>query len=106
MRAASTLREFDDTVTAPLHGFSGVDDYWTRASAMPVLGGIRAPTLLLMPRNDPFLPDSSYPKDYPKAVSLETPAAGGHLGFSGGRGASKDLWLPSRIINFFAQSLG
>ena len=106
MRAATTLREFDDTVTAPLHGFKNVDDYWTRASALPVLSGISTPTLLLMPRNDPFLPDACYPQTCPTAVTLETPASGGHAGFSGGSGASKDLWLPSRIINFFAQSIG
>lgn len=106
MRAATTLREFDDTVTAPLHGFKDVNDYWTRASALPVLGGIRVPTLLLMPRNDPFLPESCYPQQCPEAVTLETPAAGGHVGFSGGKGLNKDLWLPSRIISFFAQSIG
>ena len=108
MRTATTLREFDDTVTAPLHGFAGVDDYWRRASALPWLPNIALPTLLLMPRNDPFLADACYPDAArcPSSVTLETPAAGGHVGFSGGQGASKDLWLPTRIINFFAQSLG
>lgn len=106
MRAATTLREFDDTVTAPLHGFKNVDDYWTRASALSVINGIKTPTLLLMPRNDPFLPDACYPRICPASVTLETPANGGHVGFSGGQGATKDLWLPSRIINFFAQSIG
>ncbi len=108
MRAATTLREFDDTVTAPLHGFAGVDDYWTRASALPVLGGIRVPTLLLMPANDPFLTDGCYPspQQCPVPVLLENPASGGHVGFSGGKGENQDLWLPTRIINFFAQSLG
>lgn len=108
MRAATTLREFDDTVTAPLHGFAGVDDYWHRASALPLLGDIDLPTLLLMPRNDPFLPDVCYPRSEqcPPRVTLETPASGGHVGFSGGRGAQKDLWLPTRIIHFFTQSLG
>lgn len=108
MRQATTLREFDDCVTAPLHGFAGVDDYWRRASALPLLGDIRLPTLLLMPRNDPFLPDSCYPDptQCPPSVTLETPAAGGHVGFSGGRGPDKDLWLPTRIIHFFADTLG
>ena len=108
MRAATTLREFDDTVTAPLHGFAGVDDYWRRASALPWLGGVAVPTLLLMPRNDPFLADACYPDpaSCPPAVTLETPTAGGHVGFSSGRGVNKDLWLPSRIISFFAQSFG
>lgn len=108
MRTATTLREFDDTVTAPLHGFAGVDDYWRRASALPLLGNIKRPTLLLMPRNDPFLVNACYPDpaQCPSNVTLETPATGGHVGFSGGHGAHRDLWLPTRIINFFAQSLG
>lgn len=108
MRNATTLREFDDCVTAPLHGFAGVDDYWQRASALPLLSEIRVPTLLLMPRNDPFLPDACYPApaQCPASVTLETPAAGGHVGFTGGRGIQRDLWLPTRIIHFFAQSLG
>ncbi len=108
MRRASTLREFDDTVTAPLHGFNGVDDYWQRASALPLIRHIALPTLLLMPRNDPFLTAACYPTpaQCPAAITLETPASGGHVGFSGGSGAHRDLWLPTRIINFFAQSLG
>ena len=108
MRRATTLREFDDCVTAPLHGFDGVDDYWRRASALPLLGDIRVPTLLLMPRNDPFLTDACYPDPAQCApsVTLETPDAGGHVGFTGGHGARRDLWLPTRIIHFFAQSLG
>src|SRR4029077_16998449 len=40
MRSARTLREFDDVVTAPLHGFRNTDDYWTRASSKAVLGRI------------------------------------------------------------------
>ena len=34
---ARTLREFDNVVTAPLHGFRDTDDYWTRASSKPWL---------------------------------------------------------------------
>ena len=53
---ARTLYEFDDLVTAPLHGFRGVRDYWTRASSAPWLDRIGVPTLLLNALNDPFLP--------------------------------------------------
>ena len=31
--AARTLNEFDELVTAPLHGFRSADDYWSRASS-------------------------------------------------------------------------
>ena len=55
-KRARTLREFDDVVTAPVHGFEGVDDYYTRASSKPWLKAIRVPTLLLNANDDPFLP--------------------------------------------------
>lgn len=105
MRAATTLREFDDTVTAPIHGFKDVDDYWTRASALPLVHQIDTPTLLLMPTNDPFLPTACYPKQVPAKVLLETPRNGGHVGFSNDSVLENDLWLPSRIISFFRQFL-
>ena len=42
VRARANDAGFDDAVTAPLHGFAGADDYWTRASSKPWLAGDRA----------------------------------------------------------------
>ena len=53
---AQTLYEFDDIFTAPLHGFKGVEDYWRQASALPALGDIQIPALIVNARNDPFVP--------------------------------------------------
>jgi predicted alpha/beta-fold hydrolase len=50
MRRAINLYQFDDAVTAPLHGFDGADDYWRRASAMPWLKSIAVPTLTVNPK--------------------------------------------------------
>ena len=61
MLAARTLYEFDNVVTAPLHGFADTDDYWRRASAKPHLGHIRVPALVLNALNDPFIPAGSLP---------------------------------------------
>lgn len=44
--AARDLYTFDNLFTAPLHGFRDTEDYWTRASAKPVLQEIRVPTLV------------------------------------------------------------
>jgi predicted alpha/beta-fold hydrolase len=60
-RVARSLRDFDDAVTAPLHGFAGADDYYARSSAGPLLKNIRLPTLLLHAVNDPFLPVTALP---------------------------------------------
>jgi predicted alpha/beta-fold hydrolase len=107
MRRARTLREFDDIVTAPLHGFRDTDDYWTRASAKPVLGRISVPTLLVNARNDPFLPAAALPR--PDEVSLHVhcdfPGEGGHAAFVSGPFPGNLEWLPRRVTAFFEDVL-
>jgi hypothetical protein len=103
-RAARTMREFDDAVTAPLHGFCGYSDYWERASSRSCLPGIRTPTLLLNARNDPFLPPSALPlaDEVSPWVTLEYPEEGGHCGFVSGTFPGHIDWLPRRLLAFFA----
>jgi len=103
LRAASTLREFDDLVTAPLHGYRNTDDYWTRASSKPGLRDVRVPTLVLNARNDPFLPASALPGagEVSTAVTLEQPEQGGHVGFVSGAFPGNMDWLPQRVLKFF-----
>ena len=103
VRASLTLREFDNLVTAPLHGFRDTDDYWTRASSKPSLKNIRVTTLVLNARNDPFLPAAALPAtpDASAAVTLEQPEEGGHVGFVSGAFPGNPGWLQQRILNFF-----
>lgn len=105
LQAARDLRAFDDIVTAPLHGFSSVADYWRRASARSRLHTIALPTLLLNARNDPFTPPGTLPghDEVSDAVQIERPAGGGHVGFTTGspRSALGD-WLAERLCTFFA----
>jgi predicted alpha/beta-fold hydrolase len=103
LKRASTLRDFDNLVTAPLHGFRDTDDYWTRASSKPWLTAIRVPTLLINARDDPFLPESALPteREVSAAVKLEFPAQGGHVGFVTGPFPGHIEWLPQRLMHFF-----
>ena len=106
-QAARTLRDFDDVVTAPLHGFLGADDYYARSSAGPLLGAVRVPTLLLHAANDPFLPSAALPhrESLPAAVRLEVPRQGGHVGFVHGALPGRIDWLPQRLLAHFAAHL-
>lgn len=81
--AARDLYAFDNLFTAPLHGFRDTDDYWSRASAKPVLQAIRLPALTLNARNDPFVPATSLPgpAEVGPHVTLWHPEQGGHVGF-------------------------
>ena len=98
-----TMWAFDEAVTAPLHGFRGADDYWSRASSKPWLARIAVPTLVLNARNDPFIPASSLASaaDVSPAVVLEQPAHGGHAGFVTGRFPGRLDWLPRRLLRWF-----
>lgn len=99
----TTLYQFDNLVTAPLHGFSSTDEYWTLSSSKPWLKHIQVPTLVINARNDPFMPSSSLPAqtDVSCSVSLEFPAEGGHVGFLSSPFPGNLTWLPERIIRFF-----
>lgn len=103
MRAARTLYEFDDAVTAPLHGFRDAADYWRRASAKPWLAGIRLPALVLNAQNDPFVPRQALPLpgEVSSDVRLEYPAGGGHVGFVSGPFPGRLDWLPLRLLSYF-----
>lgn len=101
LRAALTLREFDDVFTAPLHGFSGTDDYWARASAKPHLARIRIPALAVNARNDPFIPAHSLPQRAETGrVELWQPAHGGHVGFASGAPPGHLRALPQAVLDW------
>ncbi len=99
-----TMWQFDDAVTAPLHGFAGTQDYWTRASSKPWLRAIRVPTLVLNSRNDPFIPAPSLPapRSVSEPVTLEQPRQGGHAGFARGPFPGNVDWLPARLLHYFS----
>lgn len=103
VRASRNLYEFDNAFTAPLHGFRDTDDYWSRASAKPLLGGVRVPHLVLNARNDPFVPAASLPRSeqVSREVWLEQPEEGGHIGFAQGAPPGNLDFLPQRLFRFF-----
>lgn len=85
-RAIRTLREWDDRVVAPRHGFEDAVDYWTRESVAPRLGDVDVPTLVVQAEADPMvLADTVRPAleaagDAIEVVWVER-ERGGHVGF-------------------------
>ena len=101
--AAKTFAEFDDAVTAPLHGFAGKDDYYDKCSSVNFLKHIERPTLIVNALDDPFMtPDViPQPEALSENVTLEVSEHGGHVGFiEGGPPWRPRFYLPERLIAF------
>jgi len=95
-----TFRQFDNAITAPLHGFRDVDDYYSQSSCRGWLRHIDTPVLIIHAVDDPFLPAAAIPQDaeLSPAVTLELARHGGHVGFVGGRVPfAACYWLEQRI---------
>ncbi|HTT37642.1 MAG TPA: alpha/beta fold hydrolase [Burkholderiales bacterium] len=103
VKRARDLHEFDDVVTAPLHGFKDADEYWSRASSKPELNRIGLATLLVHARNDPFLPGRYLPhaEEVSPCVTLDIEDDGGHAGFVTSPFPGRLEWLPRRLLDFF-----
>jgi uncharacterized protein len=101
-----TMRLFDELCTAPRWGFADALDYYRRASALPLLGQIRVPTLILTARDDPFIAVEPF-EQLPAHPNLEIHIArhGGHLGFLGSDGAGGLRWAERRVVNWVLRIL-
>lgn len=99
LKGISTLWEFDERVTAPLHGFSSAADYYQRCSSLHFLSSITVPTLIIQAQDDPFLyPESApHPASLPASVALEFHRQGGHVGFIEGSPWSPGYYLERRL---------
>jgi predicted alpha/beta-fold hydrolase len=107
--AAKSFAEFDDAVTAPLHGFSGKDEYYDRCSSRHYLSAISIPTLIINSLDDPFMTPAAIPsaENLPDSVQLEVSTHGGHIGFiDGGPPWRPTYYLPGRIIRFLDSHIG
>jgi predicted alpha/beta-fold hydrolase len=109
--SARDLYDFDNIVTAPLHGFRDTLDYWARASAKPHLTRIGVPALALNALNDPFIPASSLPRpdQVSASVTLWQPREGGHVGFPSAAIARLPAGhvqaMPRAVAGYLAQHL-
>lgn len=109
IQAIRTLRAFDDTITAPVHGFRDAIDYYTRSSSIHYLRDITVDTLLLNAVDDPFLPqdvliDVSQLAAQNSNLTADFPRRGGHAGFIGGFNPFRPIYhLEQRVGDFFAE---
>lgn len=97
-----SFRDFDEHVTAPLHGFSGADDYYQKCSAVGFLKYISTPTLILHSLDDPFMNEAVVPHndDLSDSIEFELSDTGGHVGFMHGSPWDPKIWYHQRILDY------
>ena len=99
--------DFDDAFTAPVHGFDGALDYYTRSSSLPLLPRVAIPSLLFSAANDPFLPPVVL--DRVREAARTNPAlhpdftpTGGHVGWVSGSPLSPVYHMEPRVTEWLA----
>lgn len=96
--------QWDNEITAKLHGFKDVHDYYKRCGCIQFLGEIEKPTLIIHAKDDPFMQPSVVPAEdqLSQSITLELADYGGHVGFvSGQNPATARYWLDERILSYF-----
>ncbi len=103
LRSVTTLREFDDKITAYYCGFEGASDYYQRSAAANVVDRIAVPTLILHAANDPFiriLPETRQKiLSNPDITFLET-EDGGHCSFLSRPDGDDGRWAERQVVEF------
>ncbi len=106
LRRVWTLRQFDDRITAPYCGFTGADDYYTRASAARVVERIAVPALLIHSNDDPFihiLPETRARLRANPCVQYIETEHGGHCGFLADPDGYDGRWAERTVVEFLAR---
>ena len=100
-RGITTLRQFDDVVTAHYGGYRDAEDYYRAVSAGPQLEKIDRATLVLGTDNDPFIPYESIAHwPHSENVQVEIVRGAGHLGFIADSDAPRYFWAADRLLTF------
>jgi predicted alpha/beta-fold hydrolase len=101
-----SLRAFDDVVTARYGGYRDAEHYYRSVSAGARLSRIEHRTLILMARDDPFIPPpESLALSVANRVHVQITEGGGHVGFVGAAQAPYRFWAGDRILAFAAYAL-
>lgn len=106
VNAIRSFWDLDDQITAPLHGFADVYDYYLRASSRQYLKDIAVPTLMLHSSDDPFMTSDIMvrPDELSPQLTFELSQAGGHVGFvSGSLPWKAEYWLERRVPEYLQQ---
>lgn len=104
--AINTVWQFDQHITAPLHGFIDADDYYQRCSGLTQLNHITTPLRIIHAKDDPFMTESVIPSQpLPSNIDYNLYQQGGHVGFVSGSILKPTFWLEHTVPEWFHRQL-
>lgn len=100
------LASFDHFYTAPRSGFKSGEDYYIKASAMPLLASIRIPCLIIGSKDDPVVSGACFEK-IPSNSWIEKVISdrGGHLGFLSADTVENSRWADAVLLKWADKNL-
>lgn len=102
--ASKNFLEFDEALTAPLHGFTSAADYYRRTSSVGYLHGVQRPVLLINAADDPFQPPEALEKARARVrapVEIHVAPRGGHAAFvQGSRPGATSAWAEGAAVSW------
>ncbi|KGK13105.1 hydrolase [Vibrio navarrensis] len=102
IKKLTRLYQFDDLITAPLHGFKNALDYYQQCSGLHKLREIRIPTQIIHAKDDPFMTDAVIPKFVlPDNIDYRLFDHGGHVGFLTGSALHPRFWLEEALPSYY-----
>lgn len=96
----STLYDFDDQITGPIHGFNGAEHYYESCSSAFFINQIKTSTLVIHSKQDPLCPFQWTPvSDITSNPNVDTAITdrGGHVGFW----SLPPGWINHTILHYF-----
>lgn len=94
-----TIYDFDDQVTAPIHGFDNAEHYYETCSSKQFIKDVKKPLLIIHSKEDTLCPLQYAPfADIKNSTCIETifTEKGGHVGFI----SNPRNWLNESIISW------
>ena len=103
LQGVSSLRLFDDRVTAYYCGFMGAADYYDRASATNTIEQVAVPGFILHAQSDPFVkitpPTRERIESNSNLLYVET-EDGGHCSFLASPNGYDGRWAEQQVVEF------
>jgi len=102
IKKLKTLFDFDNKITAPLHGFKNAQDYYRQCSGINVINNVVIPLQVIHAQDDPFMTQDVIP-NFPlnNNIHYRLFKQGGHVGFLSGSLAKPIFWLEHAMPNYY-----